>query len=704
MMIKGKITRGLPCLFLLLSPVLSHTQEASQVALVNRGKMYVAASGAANLYVLGSMRMAEGVCPVNIVQEGVMKLSGNFYHDAAGHVFKTDAAGYGTGNGTVCFFGNDLDRKQISSAGIPNFNRPVNYVAFPKVRIEMDRNLVLPSRMSADMDRLEIAASKTGKLYLESATAADGKIYDASLRFPKRTAGEADNITTQSANAPSAGIIVERDIVPYRSNATAQGVIFPFATPFSGTQRSGYFAGNWVRCPASDEAHHTEYPYGDKLDSNRLPDRIIAADQYVIDPNEMLQAGQAYLVRPLGTDDFDRLPADFPDFGLRITGAGNPDASEYKKTRFVFDGSVYHLAPAGEQLNLQPIFNATLTGNPEKTVNVLIGNSYTSAIDLKKLSNYMLDHPTLYFNRNIYVYSPHLATPYTPYDSYQHYPGQQTAASLLPESTVPAMGVFMLRLAKRNSSGNVTIDRTFLSHGNNANNLKSGNEYDNELLFKLTNETYPNIYDLAAIGIRSKSKEVFESLDMQKMTGETTEVPMVYTLSSDDVKLASNSVPQTAQYVNLCVESHLTEAARCTLEVSRLESMQTEYLVLEDRLQRRFIDLHSEDSYGFVLDPAGSAGSLQSRFAVHFVRPLAMDLPDTEAAPLQLYYNKNAHSIEIIGLTEKDSESRIIVSDAQGRRLLYQSVEPSIAVDFLPKGVYVAKVSGYRTAVLKFIK
>ena len=191
---------------LLLSPLSMHSQDASKVSFVNSGKMYVGNQATTGIYILGGVRMINGVLPVSIVQEGRTKLTGHFYQDSDGHVFKVDAAGYGTSNGgTISFFGNDFD-KQITSTNISTFNRKENYVVFPNVAIDMDKNLIMPPRMAADMDKLEIGNSKKGKLYLKSAndkSANPGRIYDASLRFPKRTSGETDNVTKQSTSALS---------------------------------------------------------------------------------------------------------------------------------------------------------------------------------------------------------------------------------------------------------------------------------------------------------------------------------------------------------------------------------------------------------------------------------------------------------------------------------------------------------------------
>lgn len=687
---------------MLLIPLIAYSQKASDVAFVNAGKMYVANQGTASIYILGGVRMIDGVSAINIKQDGTTKLTGNFYQDSQGHVFDVDASGYGTSKGRICFFdptgGSDLSEKFITSRNVATFDRPANYVAFPAVKIDMDKNLIMPARMSADMDT--VIAQKSGKLWLKSATSGTGssqKVYDASLRFPKRTTSETDNSTGQVQKAPLGKVIVERDIVPYRGNTTATGVMFPFATPFAGTQRSGYFAGNWVRRPVADASGHTALPYGDKIDTSK-PGNVINRDQYVTDPVENLVAGQGYLIKPLGTSEFDNLPINFPENGLQITGAGAPAVSDYKKTLFVFDGTVYKLAKTAEQLNLVPAYNKSVTGSSSKTVNVLIGNSYTSAIDLEKLSNYMINH-ALTFNRYIYVYLPHSAT-YVAYDAYQHAPGQPTGASVFPERTIPAMGVFMLRLAKKNATGTITIDRTLLTHGNNAHNLRSDNGFNNEVLFTLTSETNPNIYDLSAIGIRETAKETFETLDMPKFIGEVVETPVLYSLSSDNEKLMSNSIPEDVKSVKLCVESGFETAEKCTLQVSRQESMHSEYLILEDKVMHRFIDLYNQDNYSFILNPQDA----KDRFVVHFTQQEGMGEEYTNMAPLKLFYNRQSHNLEVIGLTDNDLNSKITIADTQGRVLMQRPVAESVAVDHFPEGIYIARITGERTVLLKFAR
>lgn len=698
-------------LFLVLLPLIVKGQP-SKTFFVNTGKMYVSGNDKALLYILGSVRVLDGISSVSIVQEGVMKLTGHFCQDSNGHVFAVDGNGYGTSKGTICFFdlpvanddpsgGSSLLCKRVISSDSLNFDRSGKYVAFPTVKIDMNKPLVLPEYMSADMDALKADASQPdGKLWLKSATTVDEKVYDASLRFPKRNEGETDTETAQSVKAPPGKIIVERDIVPYRGNVSSESVIFPFATPFYSTQLSGYFAGNWIRRPESDNNHHTGYPYGDRIDPSK-PGNFIAREQYITDPREALVPGQAYLIKPLGTSEFDDLPADFPEYGLQITGAGNPNPADYKKTLFVFDGSVYKLPDYDEQLNLLPIFDATVSSRTDSTVNILIGNSYTSAIDLEKISNYMIDHPTLYFNRYIYVYSPRQATPYMAYDAYQHVWGQEIPPVLLTESTVPGMGVFMLRLVKtRISSGRVTIDRTFLTHGNNSHNLKSSKGFYNEVLFTLTYDSYPRLQDLSAIGFRKGSRETFESLDVPRFSGKTITVPVLYTLSSDNIELSSNSIPEGAQSVRLCVKSGLGKTEKCTLQVSRQESMNTGYLVLEDKVTNRFINLYEQDSYSFELTPQESI----ERFVLHFVKPSAMSMEETNVSPLKLYYNRQLQTLDVTGLTDRDKYSGLVICDLQGRILKREGLKESHAIDYLPEGVYIAKVTGERNVALKFSK
>ena len=675
-----------------------HSQDAAKVSLVNAGKMYVSSSGAANnIYVLGSVRMVDGVIPVNIVQQGVTKLTGHFYQDCAGNVFNTDASGIGTSTGTITFTGEAFD-KEITTTSLPAFNRSDNYIAFPNVQIDMNKNLILPSRMAADMDKLEVSNGKTGKLWLKSTNDGSdeiGRIYDASLRFPKRS-GDADNTGTQSAKAPAGKIVVERAIDGYRGDTRGQGVIFPFATPFFETQRSGYFAGNWVHRPVRDASHHTQYVYGDKA----IPGTdLISRDQFVTDPLEKLAAGQAYLIKPLGLTEFPDLVKDY-DFALQITGAGAPTVDDYKKTMFVFDGSVYKLPQEDEQLNLMPIFDATVSSVKNKAVRILIGNSYTAPLDLKKISLYLYNHPSLYISRNIQVYVPHQTPGYVPYDILQHIQGKVSAPSLLTNHTIPGMGVFMIILHDGyNSTGNLKIDRSFLTHDNNPHNLRSATGFYDEILFTLKSEYYSQTEDRAAIGFRAGAKETRDDLDMVKSKSDILETgPVLYTLSSDNVNLASNAIPAGTSNVRLCIESNHKESDRCRLHFSRQESLNTECVILEDKFTGRFIDLRDLEYYDFTLYP----GEQKDRFVVHFTMPTNINDMNTQA--LRIFYNNRTQTLEVIGITGKDDKSALIVTDTQGRILKKENLKESHKLDNLTEGTYIAKIIGESCVVLKFSK
>ena len=668
-----------------------HAQDASKVSLVNAGQMYVSSSGAANIYVEGGVRMINGTVPVNIVQQGVTKLTGHFYQDCTGHVFATDAAGIGTSTGTVTFFGEDFD-KYITTTSLPAFNRGGNYVAFPGVQIDMNKNLILPSRMAADMTRL--VADRNGKLWLKSAndgSAAPGRIYDASLRFPKKLTSDADLL----ANAPKGKIIVEREIEGYRGNTTPEGVMFPFATPFFETQRSGYFAGNWVRRPVRDASYHTEYTYGDKIGADNIH---IGRDQYVVDPIEKLVAGQAYLIKPLGMTEFPGLVANY-EHALMITGDEAPIVSDYQKTLFVFNGEVYKLPQEDEQLNLMPIFNANVTQSTSQFIRILIGNSYTSSLDLKKISKYMINHD-LTFCRYIYIYYPHRNT-YVGYDVAQHIEGMVSPPALIAsEHTVPAMGVFMLELDKVASTGNIKIDRTFLTHDNSEHNLRSTTGFYDEVLFTLQSEVFPKMQDLSAIGFRKGAKEIYEDLDMPKsMPAVKDGGPILYTLSSDGKALASNSIPKGTKNVSLCVESDYPEANRCKLYISRQESMNTECLLLEDKATRSFIDLNNSEYYDFTLYP----GESKDRFVVHFTTP-PTGINELNPQALSIFYNKQTQSLEVKGITEKDNNAALMVTDTQGRILKKEILKTSHDASSLITGIYIAKIVGERSVVLKFSK
>jgi hypothetical protein len=644
-------------------------------------------------------------------QNGKTTLTGSFIHDASTHAFPVNESGKGISTGSIIFkdgLANPALLRQITSTNV-SYDRGQRYIAFPTIEIGTNDTIEVPGIMGLDATKiLATSASKTGKLYLRSDVVDAGNVEDASMR-----------ITGNSGNSdvPAGRVVIERNMTPYRVVRTAPDQdgsnrpLFAFASPMVD-MRSGYFAGNWVRKLIADENEHVQYVYGNYADPNGL----INKNQYITDPTESFQPGKGYLVkaRPAGFD-YNEL---ITQTGLTIT---NDAPSLYDQIKFTFNGHVYTLPESDEQVfAADTLFSVEVDGSVEveATRNYIIGNSWTSAISVDSLVELIDTHPSLYFEAAIYVW-PSGATGYYKYVPTQWnalQPGTTPAIGLISDlETIPSQSLFMIRLlsdpeikkysSSLKQSGNFTLKKQdFQVHNGARHNtlLRSATEessFVDEVLFRLSPESNPAFYDLAAVGLRDNSQTTFESQDMEKVYMSGSDGFLLYSLSSDNKKLSVNAVPRGTNSIKLCLEPG-AGFDRMTLTASRTESIENVWL--EDLLTHTYIDLKQETGYTFDISPQDT----HERFVVHFDFDLPTEIEEITKDFLQCYYNGG--NLVLKGLLESDLGSSIFITDISGRILeeefISQTPEAHIPVGSLSDGIYLAKLQGKRSITVKFIK
>jgi hypothetical protein len=670
------------------------------VRFVNTGKMAVAATGTAaeNSLLIPSAVWMTGNSSIR--QDGITSIGGNFYQDALTNVFYKDGGSFASVGKIVFFLNNGLGdtgtrRYVTAKSGDMNvFDRSSRFVAFPEIEIRTKDTVVIPARMGIDARRLIRSGGSYGKLWLESKAINDGsgdKSYDASLRIT----GPMDSTSAQLV--PPGSVVIERDLTPYRveDGSTGNGTLFAFASPFKA-QRSGYFAGNWLRRMLEDTGNnsHVQFIYGNK----RGGDDVILPEQYIIDPTEEFLPGKGHLVKLRAANfDYSQLTASG---GLAGSG-GN--ASDYNVSKFVFNGAPYQMDAVDEQVFADSVLfkrNINLAAGVSATyINWVIGNSWTAPISITSLVNLMGSSP-LYFEPFIYVF-PNGSTNYQVYKCQTSENGMQ----IIDIDEIPAMSYFMVRLDNtRNQTGTFTLRRNeLLTHGNASHStLKAASlPYNNEVLFRVGPASNPNIYDLAGIGLRRNGNPNADGNDILKPgDGEGGELFSLYALSDDGRRLSASIVPETAEAVPLCF-SPGTSTGAFRLEASRIESLRTEGLWLEDKKEGTVTDLlQSNGSYGFEV----SAGDSPDRFTVHFQPMAATTLEALKPlTPLKVYCTGN--EIIVTGLVDDDAGSRLLIYDAQGQLLhqatVTQAPEMRLPVS-LSEGVYIFRLQGKRVFTLKF--
>ncbi len=686
-------------LFLFAAIIYGQASEADSVVLVNTGKMHIMSNGGTTMFVTKAMRTSSDSC--NIRLQGRLDVGGNFYQDATTHAFDTTLTGTPAGVGTFAFVRNLDTIRQITTT-LGSFDRKARYIAFPNILIDTDDRIAASAQMAMDARSVLLADNKKGALVLRSETVGDA-VNIASLRMTE--SGSSGSL----ANAGS--VVVENDWTLYRSDA---GNLFGFASPFRNTQLSGYFAGNWVRRPQADSYAHTTYPLGNKPKASGSSE--INMDQYVVKADAPLQAGQAYLIKPRPAGfDYSTLQAQG---GLFLTGG---TAEEYDRLKFSFDGTVYKLAAYKEQLFAEDnLFTYTFASasNPNKTLNWVIGNSYTSAISVKLLAEKMASSD-LQFSPIIYVF-PAGSSSYQPFNISQN--GDEIEVLNLDE--IPAMSIFMIRVSK-NQGGNIaagtsfSIGKDLLVHGSTPHNVgdpynpapstraakaesESKRTFNNQVLLRTSLAENSAVYDLAAVGLRSNASLGSDSYDMSKLYTAARDGFQLYTLSETASKLSANGVPTDVESVPMGFKPAAT-SANIVLQAEGAESLTSEALWLEDLLTGEKTDLFANPQYEFTSQPEDP----EMRFVLHF-RNVGGGITSTannkNEAGIVVY--ATAGEMIIDRLSPEHIGSKGFLYDASGRQISAFEVTsyPKQTVSTgLQAGVYLLRLQGKENISQKIV-
>ena len=682
--------------------------QQNNVTFLNTGKMYVAPGGYNNvaLFIPDAMRVLGD--QVKISHDGTTELGGSFFHDASTNVFELNAATSAYPDPTTSSTGifrfvttrGSANNRFITTQqnAISTFDRNSYYAAFPAIEIATDDSIVVPGKMGIDARSVRRNGG-TGSMILRSEVVG-GKDYDATLRIT--TAGESSSLVTLGA------VVVEREMTLYRALTNP---MFAFATPYYNTQYSGYYAGNWVRTPSVDANGSTRYILANKPDP--LHPTYINRDQYVIDPLITLKSANTYLIQPRPTGfDYSTLSSEN---GLLITGASDPFYSAYDKGKFYFDGKVYKLTPYQEQLFAQDNLYSRTIGTTGVTLNWLIGNSYTSPMSVELIRKKLVASG-LNFYDTFYVF-PAGSTGYQPCS----FSGTGDNILVYNTTEIPAMSIIMVRIPGTNTAtGTFSIGKTELvqsniSHGMpvpysapagasaNRQTVRAESNQSvnvtNQLLFRVSPQSNPNIFDLAAIGLRATAVLGSDDYDVPKIYGDDYSYQM-YTLSSSGSKLAADGVPADVNSVNLYFRPADTEDSY-TLSADYVNTLSTEIVWLEDLQTSTTVDLRIQPAYTFTSSPTDAFG----RFVVHFVRPVATDVNTTgNGDNINIYLTgdnlifKNLSSVDVGSLaTIYDVDGRVV------RNQIVDSEEFQMKAE-LERGIYLVRLEGKRTVIKKVIK
>ena len=273
---------------------------------------------------------------------------------------------------------------------------------------------------------------------------------------------------------------------------------------------------------------------------------------------------------------------------------------------------------------------------------------------------------------------------------------------------IPTQSTFMIQLAPGTQEGTFAITKEMLTHGDTPigdytkikGSNAQGNEFWEEVLFSVTpKQQARNRRDVALMGFRSKAKESFDDIDLEKMYNGNSEAFQLYSHSTDNRMLSGNAMGMGAASAPLSFKPSSVKED-FVLSASRLESLTTEIVWLEDLKTNEITDLRATGDYEFTAAP----GDSPHRFKVHFKRKSLEDKVKLDGIVVD--YKREHGQVKVTGLIEQDKGSQLLIFNALGKLIKKHTIteipETILSIDVVD-GVYVAAVQGYRNVSKKFV-
>jgi hypothetical protein len=584
-----------------------------------------------------------------------------------------------------------------------SFSRAENYIAFPNVKIATNDRIMLPAKMGIDATTIKRGEGKGGYFYLESSPI-NNKVYDASLRITGT--GESTDVVGLGA------VWVERDVTAYREmqdSEAARNAWMPFASPFAaagGGLRSGYFAGNFVRkTQAESGSGHVQYVYANP--PSATDPTTIDKSAYIIDAATSLDPAVAYVIslRHPGFNYQGLTNGDISEGGLWWTNhTDGGDANKYyDRNVFVFGDRLYAQGAKPKQLYAdQTLFTSVgKTPRTDGVTNWVIGNSYTAGIDVNKLAEKMKESK-LNFGDRIFIFYGEANQSYVPVNLID------TDFNIIPDlDVIPTQLTFVLQVHEGSPADNTfAITKDMLKHGDKEHGAQAakGNHFSDEVLFTVSPVDNPKQRDVTLMGFRSNAKGTYDKVDLEKIYNTTNNAFQLYSTSDDDQRLVGNALSFGTARALLCFKPS-SEKANFVISTSRLESLNTEIVVLEDLKTRQLTDLRVKGEYEFTALPDDNA----NRFIVHFTNE-SLGKREITNNDFDVFYDTPNGKVVVIKLLEQDKGSLLVIANAQGKIVANGTVSASdveAARMELPvslvDGVYIASLKGNRNLSKKFV-
>ena len=302
----------------------------------------------------------------------------------------------------------------------------------------------------------------------------------------------------------------------------------------------------------------------------------------------------------------------------------------------------------------------------------LIGNPYASGID------WNLATRSLFADDYAYIYDP------TEGGGAGNY---VTVNGNLPDAFIaPHQGFFVLA----NEAGNFTFSNSMRVHGGT---FAKNSGVQNQLVMQFSNNTY---YDHTTLRIIDNAEFTRDRSDAIKMYSFNPAAPQLYTFTSDQKKVAINSIPSIPEEGSVALGLLVPETGVYTLSLAGISGeFDTDYVYLEDLVSGITQNLAENPVYSFHAEK----GEVNNRFLLKFGALSVPELPGS----IQLHAYTSGNTLYVLNQAEKahvevyNVQGQLVLSHAIGQGL--QSMQTALA-----PGAYIVRLtSDKETATRKLV-
>ena len=296
----------------------------------------------------------------------------------------------------------------------------------------------------------------------------------------------------------------------------------------------------------------------------------------------------------------------------------------------------------------------------------LLGNPYSSSID------WNLALRSQFLDNYAYIYDPNKVGG----------AGFINVNGANPNAYIPPHQGFFV-LAKQTSNGqNFTFTKTMQTHGDGSHGFKE-NTGDNSLEITLLSGHF---YDKLQIYQNEQSDYQRDRYDALKMFSFDNKVPQVFSMSSDKIWLAVNSLPKVDEFSHIPIGVRIPQDGVYTF---RLDNAPPELLNIPIYIEDiKTGSWHRIDNNTMSFNE--SAGDVDNRFVLH-LGVVGIDETEYIKKPVQVY----SHGKNITIVNNHKLTGDIVVLNILGRQVEsfeLQSSSNQTYVTNLPYGVYVVYV------------